>query len=195
MEADSQTKKMLESQLRELYGRAVWTHKTQEKCADILKNRNHTLKLVQIILSALTTTGILITVFGENKIIGIISAILSAILFTINAYFQKYDLGELSEKHSDSASDIWNIREQYLSLLTDLKSNDVDIDSIRDKRDKLQSELHSVYKGSPRTISKAYNEATKALKQNEELTFSNQEIDNLLPPNFRSEESTTGNNV
>ena len=181
METDSQPKKMLEAQLRELYGRAVWTHKTQEKCADILKKRNHNMKVFQIILSALTTTGILITVFGDNKIIGIISAILSAILFTINAYFQKYDLGEISQKHSESASNIWNIREQYLSLLTDLKSNDIEISEIRIKRDKLQSELYSIYKGSPRTISKAYKQATKALKENEELTFSDKEINNLLP--------------
>lgn len=187
MDTDSQAKNMLESQLRELYGRAVWSHKTQEKCADILKGRNHRMKITQIVLSALTTTGILVTVFGENKTIGIISAILSAILFTINAYFQKYDLGEISQKHSESASDIWNIREQYLSLLTDLKSNDLEINKIREIRDKLQSDLHNVYKGSPRTINKAYKEATKALKENEELTFSVKELDNLLPIELRKE--------
>lgn len=181
MDTDSQNNQALESQLRELYGRAVWTHKTQEKCADILKSRNHNMKIFQIILSALTTTGILITVFGENKAIGIISAVLSAILFTINAYYQKYDLGEIAQKHSDSASDIWNIREQYLSLLTDLKSNDIEISEIRNKRDQLQSELFNVYKGAPRTINKAYKQATKSLKENEELTFSDKEIDNLLP--------------
>ena len=181
MEQDFQARKMLEAQIRELYGRAVWTHKTQEKCADILKTRNHRMKLIQIFLSALTTTGILITVFGDNKIIGIISAIISAILFTINTYFQKYDLGEISQKHSEAATDIWNIREQYLSLLIDLKSNDVEINRIRRKRDKLQSELFSIYKGVPRTISKAYKEATKALKKSEEMTFSDKEINNLLP--------------
>ncbi|WP_268225329.1 SLATT domain-containing protein [Sinomicrobium oceani] len=187
MVTGSQAKKMLETQLRELYGRVVWTHKTQEKCADILKTRNHNIKVTQIVLSALTTTGILVTVFGDNKIVGIVSAILSAIGFTINAYYQKYDLGEISEKHADSASDIWSVREKYLSLLTDLKSENADIDEIRAKRDELQEELHSIYKGSPRTISKAYKEATKALKKNEELTFSDNEIDNLLPIDLRKE--------
>ncbi len=185
MAVDSQAKQILESQLRELYGRAVWTHKTQEKCADILKLRNHTMKVVQIAISALTTTGILVTVFGESKIIGIISAILSAIGFTINSYYQKYDLGELSEKHSEAALEIWKIREQYLSLLTDLKSDIVDLTYIQDKRDQLLSELHSVYKGSPRTINQAYKMATKGLKENEELTFSDKEINNLLPVDLR----------
>lgn len=185
MATDSQNNIMLESQLRELYGRAVWTHKTQEKCADILKRRNHNLKVIQIVLSALTTTGILVTIFGENFVVGIIAAVFSAILFTMNAYFQKYDLGEIAQKHSEAASDIWNVREQYLSLLTDLKSNNIDIPEIRDKRDKLQTELFNIYKGAPRTISKAYNEATKALKKDEELTFLDNEIDNLLPTELR----------
>lgn len=187
MDTDSQAKKILEAQLRELYGRAVWTHKTQEKCADILRARNHKMKIIQIILSALTTTGILITVFGEDEVIGVISAILSAILFTITAYFQKYDLGEIAQKHSESASDIWNIREQYLSLLTDLNSGTLSLEEVRKSRNELQSDLFNVYKGAPRTLNKAYKKATEALKMNEELTFSNDEINNLLPIILRRE--------
>lgn len=58
----------LESQIRECYGRVVWTHKTHEKCADILNIRQDRLKLLQILLSALTTSGIVVTVLGEHKV-------------------------------------------------------------------------------------------------------------------------------
>lgn len=162
METDSQIK-IIESQIRELYGRVVWTHKTQEKCADILYKRHTYLKIIQIALSAMTTTGILVAVFGENKIIGILSAILSAILFGINAYTKDYDLGEISQKHSNSASELWNIRESYLSLLTDLKTNRLTLDEIIEKRESLQEELNNTYKGAPRTINAAYKKATKIL--------------------------------
>ena len=181
MVTDSQTKNLLEAQIRELYARTVWTHKTQEKCSDILRKRNHNIKTIQIVLSALTTTGILITIFGENKIIGIISAFFSATLFALNAYLQKYDLGEIAQKHSESAADIWNVREDYLSLLTDLKSEDFNVIKIRKRRDNLKNELYNIYKGSPRTLSKAYKKATEALNFKEELTFSEDEIDNLCP--------------
>lgn len=184
MAQDSQIK-IIESQIRELYGRVVWTHKTQEKCADILLKRHTILKVVQISLSALTTTGILIAVFGENKVVGIISAILSAILFGLNAYTKDYDLGEISQKHSNSASDLWNIRESYLSLLTDIRTERLTIEQIVTKRDELQIELSNTYKGAPRTINAAYKEATKGLKENEELTFSKEEINNLLPEELR----------
>ena len=40
--------KALESQIREIYGRVVYTHKTHEKCADLFKSRSDTLKGVEI---------------------------------------------------------------------------------------------------------------------------------------------------
>jgi len=184
MDTDSQTE-VLESQIRELYGRVLWTHKTQEKCADIVLKRHVRIKIAQIILSAITTTGILIAVFGENKVIGVVSAIISALLFGLNTYTKDYDLGEIAQKHSSTATDLWNIRESYLSLLTDLKTGKLTPDEIRAKRDTLQEDLYSVYNGYPRTLNKAYEEATKGLKNKEEMTFSDEEIDKLLPIDLR----------
>lgn len=180
MDTDSRIE-ILEAQLREIYGRVVWTHKTQEKCADIILKRHKKIKVSQIILSAITTTGILVAVFGESVIVGIASAILSAILFGLNTYTKDYDLGEIAQKHTNAASDLWNIRENYLSLLTSLKIENLSIDEIIKRRDELQEDLFNIYNGAPRTINKAYKEATKALNINEEMTFSDDEIDNLLP--------------
>lgn len=59
---------LLESQIRELYGRVVYTHKTHEKCADVLKNRSDGLKLAEILLSAATTTSVLVILLGDGKI-------------------------------------------------------------------------------------------------------------------------------
>ena len=184
MEADSQIK-ILESQIRELYGRVVWTHKTQEKCADILWRQHTRIKFFQIALSALTTTGVFVTVFGENAIVGILSAILSTILFGLNAYTKDYDLGEISQKHSNAANDLWNIRESYLSLITDIRARNLPVDQIAEIRDRIQSGLYNTYKGEPRTISKAYELATKGLKANEELTFTKDELNLLLPERLR----------
>ncbi len=184
MDIDSQIK-ILESQIRELYGRIVWTHKTQEKCADIISKRNTRIKIIQITTSALTTTGILVAVFGENTLVGIITAILSALLFGLNAYTKDHDLGEISQKHSNAACQLWNIRESYLSLLTDLNSEILSIEQIKNKRDALQNELFNIYKGAPRTINSAYKKATAGLKSNEEMTFSVQEINSLLPEELR----------
>ncbi|MCR4857660.1 MAG: SLATT domain-containing protein [Bacteroidales bacterium] len=179
------SKQLLESQIRECYGRVVWSHKTQEKCADIINRRSDRLKLTQIILSALTTTGLIATIFGDALWVKIISAIVSAALLLLNTYLKSKDLGAIAQQHSDAAADIWNVRESYLSILTDLKMDDANIEIIKKRRDKLQEQLAVIYKGSPRTISKAYDEASKALKLNEEMTFSDEEIDSFLPVELR----------
>ncbi|WP_435781707.1 SLATT domain-containing protein [Providencia hangzhouensis] len=179
---------VIEAQIRECFARVAWTHKTQEKCSDLLALRLKRFKWSQIILSALITTGILTAVFGDSKIIGVISAALSLVLTIINTYLKQDDLGGLSQRHADAAVSLWDIREKYLSLLTDIRSRSIDYGSIVEKRDLLQAELFSIYQGSPRTINKAYTLATNALKYNEELTFSDDEIDCLLPKSLRKKD-------
>ena len=182
---EQNSKQLLEAQIRECYGRVVWSHKTQEKCADIILKRNNFLKWMQIVLSTLTTTGLVVTIFGDVVWVKITSAIVSAVLLLLNTYLKSKDLGAIVQQHTNAAADIWNVRESYLSMLTDLKMDDVSIENIRKKSDKLQEGLASIYKGSPRTISKAYKEAKNALKLNEEMTFSDEEIDCFLPVELR----------
>ena len=176
---------VLEGQLRECYGRIVYSHKTHEKCADILLERHGKIKLAQIIISAIVTCGIISTLFDEGKICAIISALLSLFLLILNAYTKNYDLGEIAQKHRQAGSDLWNIREKYLSLLTDIRVRDVALELIRTRRDALQDELHAVYVGSPSTNFKAYSMAQEALKKREDMTFSDNEIDAFLPKELK----------
>lgn len=182
---------VLEEQLRECFGRVAWSHKTHEKCSDILNTRLNRIKLWQIILSAITTTGIIAAVLGESKEMGVLSAVLSFILTVLNTYVKQYDLGGLAQKHTDAAVELWDMRESYLSLLTDIRSGHVETDEIRKQRDTLQEKLLEIYRGSPRTIAKAYKEATKALKKLEELTFSDAEIDAILPKALKKTENNS----
>jgi len=177
--------KILESQIRQCFGRVAWSHKTQEKCADILNKRNSRIKIFQIVLSVITTTGIIVTIFGNQKWVGILTALISTTLLALNTYLKDYDIGQIAQKHADCASRLWNIRETYLSLLTDIKAETIPIDEIIKRRDELQNKLFSVYHGAPRSISKAYDEASEALKTSEELTLSDEEIDMFLPKELR----------
>jgi len=115
----------------------------------------------------------------------IVTAAFSAILFAINTFVKGHDLGEVAQKHADAACSLWDIREKYLSLLTDIRAKNTTVEEIVERRDELQERLLGTYKGSPRTTSKAYKQASIALKVNEELTFSDAEIDNFLPKELR----------
>jgi hypothetical protein len=58
---------VLESQIRECYGRVVWTHKTHEKCAAIYAAQLKALNKTEIVLSALITTSLLTSIFVAQR--------------------------------------------------------------------------------------------------------------------------------
>jgi hypothetical protein len=179
----------VEAQLRECFGRVAYAHKTHEKCADICAARLAQVKMWQITLSAITTGGIITILFGSediSKISAFVSALTSTVLFGLNAYMKDNDPGQLSERHRKVASELWNIRESYLSLLTDLRAGFEGDASLRQRRDELQANLAKIYETAPRTTDKAYQKAQVGLQKNEELTFTDQELDTLLPPALRS---------
>ena len=172
---------LIEGHVRECYGRVVYSHKTHEKCADILLSNLSTIKLWQIALSSITTAGFIATFFGSGQVGAVIGVCISATLLTLNAYTKNYDLGELAQKHRRAAADLWLIREKYLALLTDLRVGEESLVEITNRRDLLLDDLHGVYSGAPSTTSQAYRKAQEALQQYEEMTFSDSEIDALLP--------------
>ncbi|MBL0559221.1 MULTISPECIES: SLATT domain-containing protein [Aeromonas] len=175
----------MEGQLRECFGRVVYSHKTHEKCADILLKRLSTVKLWQIILSALTTGGFIAAVFGAGDIGALVGIVISTVLLVLNAYTKNYDLGELAQKHRQAGADLWIIREKYLSLITDLRMGEKPLESLQTERDVLLEQLHAVYSGAPSTTYEAYKKAQEALQQLEDMTFSDAEIDAFLPKELK----------
>jgi hypothetical protein len=184
------TVRILEAQIREVFGRTVYDHKTHEKCADQYLAKHRAIKLVTIVLSALTTTSILLALWGDSRPRTVIGAILSAALFGLTTYTKDFDFGELSQRHADTATRLLAVREAYFSLLTDLAGGLVHTDDILKERNRLQHILDTIHKGAPRTTPKAYEAAQKALQENQELTFSDQEIDAFLPVALRRGSST-----
>ena len=182
----SESRQVLEGQLRECFGRVVYSHKTHEKCADILLKRLSIMKLAQIILSAITTAGCLSVLLGYYEKSGsIIASFISSILLFLTLYMKDDNLSELAQKHRHAGSNIWLIREKYQSLITDLVIGEKLIETIQQERDVLMEDLHLVYSSAPSTTSKAYQKAQQALKDNEDMTFTDAEIDIFLPNELR----------
>lgn len=185
MERDSQNSQgyKLESQIREAFGRVTYTQTCHEKKIQRLLSLNETIKISQIVLSALTTGSFLVTIFSDKEISGTIGAILSVILLILNTYNKNFNLVENAQEHQKAADLLWKIREEYISLLTDFEL--LDSSEIMSKRDDLQNRTSEVYSNSPRTDSSSYKKAQKALKTEEEQTFSEKEIDVMLPNSIR----------
>ena len=180
-----ESKQVLEGQLRECFCRVVYSHKTHEKQSDILVKRLLRIKLCQIILSAIVTGSFIFRFLGVGEISFIIGVIVSAVLLGLTLYIKDYNLGECAQKHKQAANDIWLIREKYQSLITDLAIEEKPLEAVQQDRDVLMEDLHVVYSNAPTNSPKAYRAAQKALKQNEEMTFLDEEIDAFLPTELK----------
>lgn len=176
---------LFEAQVRECYGRVVYSHKTHEKCADILLSRLSAIKLWQIILSSVTTAGFLAAIVGAGPVGAVIGVVVSTALLVLNAFTKNYDLGALAQKHRQAAADLWLIREKYLALITDLRIGKESLEKASARRDALLEDLHGAYTGAPSTTFAAYRKAQKALQEQEEMTFSDDEINAFLPKELR----------
>lgn len=175
----------LESQLREAFGRVVYTQTCHNKIAERLTRRENNIKVAQIVLSAMTTGGFITTIVCDDTAVKIIGSIISFLLLIFNSYTKNFNLIEKAESHKNAANLLWKVREEYVSVLTDFEM--LDIDKIISIRDDLQNRTYEIYKSSPKTDKKSYLQAQKSLKTEEEQTFSEKEIDVMLPNSIRRE--------
>ena len=182
---------MLVAQVREAYGRAAYTSKTQEKQADLCFQKHRTQQRVLVALTVFSSgtflTSVTGLVLGESWA-ALATSFVALLVSATSLSMKTFKNGEDTQKHRDVAARVWNLRESYQSLIVDLQSEAMTIDAGRAERDRLQQEAFEIYADAPRTTPQAYSLARKALKENEELTFSGHEIDLLLPTGLRDAE-------
>lgn len=185
MERNSQNSQgyKLESQIREAYGRVTYSQTCHDKFINQTVKLDNNIKIWQIVLSGVTTSGFVVSIFSNNNIANILGAIVSLALLILNTYIKNFDLSGIAREHKKASDLLWKIREEYVSLLIDFEM--LEADEIIKKRDELQERTWEVYSNSPRTNAKSYKAAQKALKSEEEQTFSEDEIDIMLPNSIR----------
>ncbi len=175
----------LEDQIRECFGRLVYSHKTHEKQGDLCARTLRNFKVAQIALASLTTCGALGILFSDQFVLKLGTAFVSLITLFVSGYMKGFDPGAAAQKHRDTAADLWAIRESYLSLLTDIASAAISDNVARERRDALQNALAAIYKSAPGSTPKAYALAQIALQREEDYTFNPGEIDKFLPPSLK----------
>lgn len=171
------------STLKEQYGKVLYTYTTHLKEARLLATRDSWFRWVDIILSAITTGGLLGVIFSDATVYEIISCCSSVALLAISLYTKEARLAEKSVEHKEYANKLWIVREKYLALMTDAPT--LTYGEIAQHRDYLQQELANLYQREPLTSKSSYYEAQKALKNEEEQFFSKEELNKILPAHLR----------
>lgn len=180
---------LLLAQVREIYGRTSYTHKTHEKQADISSALYRRQRQIRVVLTAASSGVFLASLFGvvlDAQWAALATSFVAVLLSASSLAGRDFKHGEETQQHRDTAAALWNIRESYLSLIVDLMGGAIDVNAARRTRDRLQEAAGDIHREAPRTTPKAYQRAQQGLQLNEDLTFSEQEIDYLLPAKLRT---------
>ena len=176
---------ILEDAARNFYAGVVWSHKIQEKQADIYASRFSCLKLLNIITSSLATAGIISTIFIDPFWVKLVSAIISFISLCISAYLKFFDLQRLATSHKSTANKLIFIRDRFRFLITEIKIQDESVQNLKDKFEQLIKDTNNIYQDAPNTTDAAVKEAKKALQIKHDNSFTDDEIDSYLPALLR----------
>ena len=179
--------RVLNASIREAFGRVVYAHKTHEKAREIESARGSFVRWTNIVLTTLTSGGLLATIITDARLLLYVSSALSALTLAFVIFQLSFDPDRAAERHRTAANELWYVREQYASLVADVRRGVAENDLAK-RRDTLTEQLKAIYAQAPDTSRKAYRRAQEALKVKEDMTFSVAEINQFLPKDLHEEE-------
>lgn len=179
-------KEKLESQIKEQYGKLVYSYTCHWEDVAILRSRNNLLKWNEIILTAISATGIVSFFIFDSKWLAAIGAVFSTLSLAITLFTKEYNVDEKIISHQKSADDLWIIKEKYISLLTDI--GQINPDEVCKRWDDLVEESSVIYKAALPTSAKAYARAQNQIKNKEYQFFTDDELDKMLPNHLRKQQ-------
>ena len=176
---------IIEGTVRETYASVVWSHKIQEKQADIYTKQFKLMETAKIISASLTSVGIVSLIFTDQIWIKIVSALISFVTIFVNAFFKSFDLQAMINNHKTAANKLLVERNKLKYLLLKIRLRENSTTELSEEFKLLLDAIGQVYKEAPNTTEKAVKLAQKALNVDQDNTFSEKEIDSFLPNTLR----------
>lgn len=107
-----------------------------------LNKKIQTFKILDIVLTAISSVGIISFFFHGNLQINIVTSFVTLSSLSLNLYTSYFRDDEDKTIHADAAGELWAAEKGYESLLTDFDS--LEADEIRTRRDNLISEVDRI---------------------------------------------------
>lgn len=175
----------LETEIRDRYVRAAWTHKTHEKEADRNWWWYRFFQWSEIVVSTVAGTSGIVYLFCKEYW-GIVSAACATFLMVFDHVKRQFSFEKATYEHRKTATALLRVREGFLGLISELHTPGFDPAVIRAQQERLVADWCQILETAPRTSRKAYDLATKVLHGTEQCCVDS-EIDNTLPPGFQTQ--------
>jgi hypothetical protein len=166
------------SVIKERYERVLWTYKTHEKAAERECRIAWWLQLIEKVLLAFS----LVFVLRADTVLGSFLLFMS---LCISLYNFGNDHLEQSRCHSTSGKKFLAIKDDYISLLSDMQNGCLNRKEFTARRDDLQRQFITQCEYVPQTCSDDYKNASKGLNEGKEGPSTEEEIDRFLPEALR----------
>lgn len=176
---------LLLDEVRQNFTSVVWTHKIQEKQADIYRENYSMLESINIFAAALTSCGIVSTIFCNSLSAKIIAALLSFVTVAITTYFRSFDIKNMEKQSKDAANRLVVVRNDLLHIIAEIHMKSRSVDDINHDYIQIMNALNKIYVEAPSTTQKAVERAAAALEIDNDYTYTEEEIDHFLPPALR----------
>ena len=153
---------VLLDEVRQNFASVVWTHKIQEKQADIYACQYKRLETCNIFFAGFTSCGVIAIFFCDEYITKIITTLVSFVAFSLSAYLKNFDLKNLERQHRIAANKFIIVRNQLLHVIAELHT-EVDLDQVKAEYQQILSALNNLYLEAPSTTDSAVSKASKAI--------------------------------
>jgi len=167
--------------IRLSFGDVVCSYKAHTSAAEKLARQAWQMKTtVLALLGGAVITGTS-AIVGTARAFSIVAAVMVGIAFVAYASYLALDFDPRVYAHRSCAARFWLLCEKYRALLTEIHDGVLQTEEVKDRRDALIREVHSVYEQAPLADRDAYRLAKRALSSPQAHTLSDAEIDRFLP--------------
>lgn len=178
---------ILEDSVRSTFGRVMWSHKIQEKQADILYSQAFWITAFNIILASSTSAGIVSIIFLDKYWMKIASAAVSFLSTALVALSKQLDLAERVKEHKKAATDYLSVKDQLQILLMKIHLRQDSFNDLKKEYILLAASVDAINAQAPQTTDGAVSRADKALNKKRDDEITDEEINNSLPQSLRKE--------
>ena len=147
-------KEVIKTHMIEAAGNVIYTYNAHWNIVNRLKKQNKTIKVVQIILTALSTSGFLGAILSGISQLSWVGGLTSAIALGLNLYTLNFNIEDDICKHTDAANALWEVREAYKAAIADIEL--LSIEEARSRRDEMTKIVSHINKSYPGTDEKSF---------------------------------------
>ena len=179
----SKLQRQLHEEVKKFIVNVSWTHKIQIAYSDILASYAKWVRVVNLLLSAIVSSGLIYILLSDEYWAKVVTAFVSICVTVLTALKKEFDFEGASERTKRDANILWELREKATHLLYVLTYNTDSSDSVAEEFNKLVETRNMKMPELANAPQKAVDKASELLKSRRDDDYE-EDYKYLIPHNL-----------